>query len=181
MSHNPKPLGEGIVRNLWLLTLALSLAILPTLSIAEDWQPGGKEESWVDLNFVPCEGMGATASGNIEVRVGYNKKDDVLNIVDWQLRTRYFHPHSPSAKLEWNEPSGATRSMNLEPAWFAIIGPNDGSRYLFLARDGNREGAAGQTSFKMKSGTKVKISVNALFPQFGGNCVGSFSETLRLP
>lgn len=168
----------------WLLVTVAAI-LFPLLasrqSIAQNWQPGGKEVNWLDPNFVPCDGMGATASGNIQVRVGYLKDGDVVKVTDWQLRTRYSHDHSPTARLTWEKPAGGQNSMNLEPAWFSTISPNDGSRYLFLARNGNQAGAKGQTPFEMKAGTVVQISIVTLFPQHGGNCVASFSDELTLP
>lgn len=148
---------------------------------AQDWESGTKSDSWLDPNFVPCEGMGAGATGNIDVRVGYMKKGDVVRVTDWQLRTRYSHDHQPSAGITWEAATGGQKSMNLQTAWFPIMGPNDGSRYLFLARNGSQSGSEGQTPFEMKSGSDVKISVVTVFPQSGGTCVASFSDELTLP
>ncbi|CAN7504615.1 hypothetical protein [Neorhizobium tomejilense] len=166
----------------WKTLIVLSMSWLSFHDArADDWLPGVKEEKWIDLNFVPCDGMGATASGNIEVRIGYMKNGDVLKVSDWQLRTRYFHDHSPSANLSYQSPDGGKGSVRFEAAWFPTIGPDDGSKYLFLARKGNQDGAAGQTPFTMKAGTPVDVTVISLFPQFGGTCVASFSKNLTLP
>lgn len=161
--------------------IATTVLMGPIASAAQEWQQGGKEENWPDPNFVPCEGMGATASGNIEVKIGYAVKSGVVRVSDWQLRTRYFHDHSSSASLTYERPSGGRGSIRLERPWFPTIGPNDGSHYLVLARNGSQTGPHAQTPFEMKAGSEISISLTTVFPQYGGTCVSSFSEDLTLP
>nr|CAD6609905.1 hypothetical protein RTCK_02224 [Rhizobium sp. TCK] len=69
----------------------------------------------------------------------------------------------------------------MQRAWFNTIGPADGSKDLFLPRLNGGSGPSAQTPIDVAYGSGIKVSVTTLFPQQGGNCLSSFSETLSLP
>jgi hypothetical protein len=158
----------------------LSLALLTFIPINAA-NAEGKSASWVDVNYVPCEGMGATASGRINVNVGFTSQGNAVKVTALEITSTYLHPHQSSARVTYERPSSGTAGLNLQEPWFATIGPNDGSKTLLLPRSGSGSGPAAQTSFDMKAGTRVKIDLTARFPQHGGNCFSSFSNELALP
>lgn len=139
-----------------------------------------KSVTWLDKNYVPCEGIGATGSGVIDVSVTFSKIAGGVKVTDLQVRTRYHHPHRPSASISFVSDQGKTAKLNLQEPWFPTIGPNDGSKYLYLPRAGSGTGSGAQTPFQMKAGA-LELNVSTLFPQHGGSCVSSFSNTLQLP
>lgn len=140
-----------------------------------------KSVSWPDANYVVCEGLGATASGKITANAEFTSENGTLKVTKFQLHTEYQHPHDPNATLRFQQPNGRDGSVVMQKAWFHTIGPDDGSKDLYLPRSGNRAGPAAQTPFEIAAGTGIEVSVNTVFPQDGGNCVSSFSDTLQLP
>lgn len=140
-----------------------------------------KEEIWIDPNFVPCEGLGAGASGNVGMRVTFDDTGSGVRVTSLQVSTRYGFPHIPSARIIYRKPGGGSSGMNLQDAWFPTIGPDDGSHYLYLPKQAGKDGPKAQTPFEMASGTAIELSVSIQFPQAGGACVAGFDNKLVLP
>lgn len=65
------------------------LASLGTVTLAQPVLSDSKSATWLDKNYVPCEGIGATGSGVIDVNLTYSKVANVLKVTDLQLRSRY--------------------------------------------------------------------------------------------
>jgi hypothetical protein len=140
-----------------------------------------RSESWADRNFVPCEGLGVTATGRISATVEFSSVDGGIRVTQLHLHTEYQHPHDPTATLTFKKPDGLSGEVRLQKPWFDTIGPDDGSKDLYLPQLNGGAGASAQTPFDIASGSPIKISVTTLFPQQGGNCLSSFSDTLSLP
>ena len=137
-----------------------------------------KSTTWMDLNYVPCEGMGATASGTIQFFSTFTSTENAIRVTELHITSRYLHPHSPSARVTYDKPAGGTAVFNLQTAWFPTIGPDDGSKTLYLPKSSS---SAEQTPFVMKPGGALKVALTALFPQDGGNCVSTFEKSINLP
>lgn len=160
-----------------------SLAIVSAVMFSSEGHAATKSQRWVDLNFVPCEGIGATGTGQVEATVTYEIDSSVVKVVSLKLDLRYgAHNFEPSAALQYKQPDGQTARLVMQEAWFATIrASGDGGKTLYLPRSGSAPGIAAQTPFKMATGTNVSIDVSIRFPQDGGNCFASFSEKLSLP
>lgn len=125
--------------------------------------------------------MGITGSGTVRVSVGFSKVDGSIVVNDLMLVTRYLHPHQPTARITYVAPGGSKASVNLVPAWFPTIQPDDGSEYLYLPREGSGNTSAAQKPFTMRAGSKLEISSTARFRRDGGNCYSMFDDTMTLP
>ncbi|MBW0365840.1 hypothetical protein [Ensifer adhaerens] len=165
---------SGFCGHLALVSLALFVPVKVTYAES-------KSVSWTDANYVPCEGLGATATGKITANVDFASRSGTIKVTRLQIHTEYQHAHEPSANLRFQQPSGAGGNIVMQKAWFDTIGPDDNSQDLFLPRNGSGSGPAAQTPFEIASGSGILISINTRFPQNGGNCLSSFSETLLLP
>ncbi|TGQ83715.1 hypothetical protein EN850_02940 [Mesorhizobium sp. M8A.F.Ca.ET.207.01.1.1] len=158
------------------IVFALAIMGSPPRSEASE-----KQESWVDTNFVPCEGMGLNASGRIGVHVDYRIEGKVIEVSSFLLTTSYQFEHEPTAQITFTGVDGATAKFNLQTPWFATVGPDDGTKALYLPRSGDGDTDDAQTHFRMKPGTPIKISSTARFPQEGGNCFSTFDSRIVLP
>lgn len=169
--------------NAWLRTalvcsavaVALIVPLGPSLATS-------RTETWTDPNFVPCEGMGALATGRVRAHVEYTQTGQSIRVTSFSLESAYGFPHEPSATIRYTDPAGTLPQLRLQEPWFPQVGPaGDNARHLFLPRAGSGRGPAAQSPFTMRAGTPVRISLNVRFPQAGGSCFASFSADLVLP
>jgi ABC-type cobalt transport system substrate-binding protein len=140
-----------------------------------------KSVTWIDANYVPCEGIGATGSGEVRLHVDYTVQADKVTVTSLLLTTSYVHQHQPAATIEWTAPDGARRRFTLQRPWYSIIGsPNTGALVL-PRREGGAAGPSAQTPFEMRAQTAIDLSLSVRFPQPGGSCGATFENRLVVP
>lgn len=156
-------------------TLAVALTLSTSPLLAET-----ASESWADLNYVLCEGIGMTGSGRVEAQATYAVEGNTLVIRDLSIMTRNpHHAHSASASIAYVDAGGNRQTVVLQSPWFPTI--RDGSYYsslLFLPRDPAASGSsssAQQRAITIRKGSTIDISVTTLFSVPGGNCPAGFS------
>ena len=157
------------------LVTALALVAFSTEALSER-----TSNSWVDTNYALCEGIGASASGRINVALEYTRTDDTIEVTSLNIVLQYQHPTSTTATITVTNPSGVAETITLQAPWFDTISA-PGSKSLYLPRIRTSEyGPAPneQRSFKMKAGDAISFFVSNLFTVAGGNCPTSFEETL---
>lgn len=179
--------------------LALALLSSATVADAERFR-----HTWTDPNWVPCEGIGASGSGRVQLIVDYVNAgtDDCrpsagappcppgTSSISWPRRirsiavgTNYLHTHQPSARLDYTDPRGRRQTLHLERPWYTSMS-GDGWVTLVGRRLPNRPQnwpIHAQQSFETNSGP-MTLQVSVHFPQLGGgSCFASFRQVVRLP
>lgn len=167
------------------MRILVVLSGLILASIAGPSNAATKSVTWVDSNFVPCEGMGAAATGRIDVDVDYTLLAGDVRISGLRVATSYTFTHSASGTITYRDPSGASRTVRLQKPWFDAMDRSGSPRsYLYLPRKSGAGGSASpsqQEALLTKAGTDVSIDLSTAFPQSGGSCFSSFSHALVLP
>lgn len=160
-----------------------ALAVVFVALLSHEGYAATKSQSWVDLNFVPCEGIGATGTGRVEVSVTYEVDAGAVKVTSFELELQYgSHNFEPSAALQYKQPDGQPARLIMQEPWFSTIrASGDRGKMLYLPRSGSGPGMAAQTFFRMAAGTDVSVDVSIRFPQDGGSCFARFSEKLSLP
>lgn len=166
-------------------------------------------KEWTDPNYVPCEGLGLSASGKIKLDVEYTHKDgtprqEVYDPVDGSyvgsiggdkpsdtitsvtVRTSYNHVHEPAANLTWTNLGGVHRIYYLVKPWYDTIHSADDKDYVLVGERitpelRNVKPITAQGVQVIHSGATVTLHVTTRFPQDGGNCVSTFSQDFTMP
>jgi hypothetical protein len=153
-------------------------------------QPKTFRQTWANINYVACEGLGLTASGKIDLTInywpaGWNGVSFGL-IPSVYLNTSYVHEHDPTASLSFTDGAGARKTVSLVKPWYATVS-SPGSHQLILPQEVWHSNVIPRPPFPLqqqtqsfKAGTPIKLNVTVRFPQSAGNCLGSFSQSINL-
>jgi hypothetical protein len=156
-------------------------------------------KTWTDKNYVPCEGLGLTATGQIELTIKYDKKHwvrfaeegqpapefDYYDIRSIFLETSYNHAHEASATLDYQgaplvDEGGGKQTVRLVKPWYDVM--TDGDSKLLVGPKTRVSGQPKPTQQRQWALTRpLKLNVNVRFPQDGGNCFASFNQEIQLP
>jgi hypothetical protein len=141
-----------------------------------------KTFSWADPNLVPCEGIGATGSGRIELHITYTIAGDKLTVTQMNVTGTYLHTIDLTGSVKFTKPDGSGGRVNLQKPWFSsIVADPATTKSLHLPRRNNGNLATDQTPFEARNGANLELSVGTLFPQTGGNCASTFDQTFKVP
>jgi hypothetical protein len=159
-----------------LLFAAAALATCTTVAHAAE-----KSVTWTDVNYVPCEGIGATGTGQVRMYVDYTIQSGKVTVTSLLLTTSYIHQHQPSATIDWTSPDGSRGRASLQRPWYSTIAPPDLGSLVLPRRAGGAAGPSGQTTFEMRPQTAIDLSLSVRFPQSGGSCMATFANSLVVP
>lgn len=161
------------------LLVPAALLVLAETAIAET-----ATESWVDPNYASCEGIGASATGRVNVHADFSRSGDVLTISSLSLTTEgHQHEHAATGRITYTAPNGSRSEVRLERPWFPTISSDRPSENLYLPRV--RTDAAGpnpreQMEISVKAGSPIDLAISLLFSVPGGYCPTSFGASWTL-
>lgn len=167
--------GRGQTGSILVLAAAVVAAWTAVAHAAE------KSVTWTDVNYVPCEGIGATGTGQVRMHVDYTIQSGKVTVTSLLLTTSYLHQHQPSATIDWTAPDGSRGRATLQRPWYSTIGPPDLGSLVLPRRAGGPAGPLGQTPFEMRPQTALDLSLSVRFPQAGGSCGATFENSLVVP
>jgi hypothetical protein len=153
------------------------------------------KHTWLNLNYVPCDSMGITGSGTVDLTMNYTYYPAVVNgptgsapamqfFGDFFLNTKYPHESEATGTLTYPLVNGGTGKIYLVKPWYPTIGEAD-SNLLVMPRVNSANRAffppEKQQAQVMPAGGQLKLNISIRFPQEGGNCFASFSQNFTLP
>lgn len=67
----------------------VALAGLVLIGLGNSTYAETKSVFWTDPNYVPCEGLGATATGQVTASVDFTSGNHIIQVIRLQLHTEY--------------------------------------------------------------------------------------------
>lgn len=175
--------------------LIACLFLFPSAASAKEFK-----QTWNDVNYVPCEDMGASASGTIELTIDYQKGHwvpfheesepappgfDYVQVQSIKVVTSYIHEHVPSASITYegaplvSEGGGQQKETLVEP-WYDSVSSDDVKVLVGRRTLVRNQRADAQMGFYAKT-SPMKLNVSVRFPREGGNCFSTFNKAFTLP
>jgi hypothetical protein len=150
-------------------------------------------KTWTDTNYVPCEGMGLSASGTIELTVYYEKhvppeSPGLPSVPPYYLvgaifvNTKYLHNWDPHGSITFTNTGNFSETRTLQKPWYTTVGTSNAKLLVgerIKINPGNFP-VHRQQPFDVALNSPINLRINVRFPQQGGNCFSSFSKDFTL-
>ncbi len=151
------------------------------------------QKIWLNLNYVPCENMGITGSGTVELTLNYTflpavaggptgSAPAIQDIASIFVSPKYPHESDVVGTLKYTNVLNQRQTMSLVKPWYPTIGERD-SNQLVMPKFAGTLNLPPQTQQAqiILAGTPLTLNLNIRFAQDGGNCFASFEQTFTLP
>ncbi|WP_287600677.1 hypothetical protein [Thiothrix sp.] len=137
-------------------------------------------ESWSDLNYVPCEGVGIHGSGKVELTSDIIDEGDYYKITAFNIAISHPLGRNPAGKISVTDWKNKKISILLVKPWFNIIS-EPGKQWINMPKKANGSHSAEQQEIKVKKDSPIEIQVNVQFSHDSGFCSSNFNKTWTIP
>lgn len=174
--------------------LSLGIVLCICMLSSANAQPKTFKHTYLNLNYVPCENMGVTGSGSVDLIVNYNylpalgasnptgSAPAMQDIGSIFVTPKYSHESELSGTLTYTDVLNQRKTMRLVKPWYPTIGSPDTNQLVMPKFSGNlRLPKETQQAQIILAGTPLTLNLNIRFGRDGGSCFASFEQTFTLP
>lgn len=136
---------------------------------------------WADLNYVMCEGVWGTGTGNVKVIIAVGQSGSVsTQINSIMVMSHYPHRNISTASVTYLNPSGKQHSVSLVQPWYPVLTPPNWQTLVLPRVLTDRFGRPSREGMEIdiKSGSSLVVKTTTMFPDAGSGCVASSSEEI---